>query len=74
MEAKRALAQALDRLGEQYRIEVQELDLLDNLDLAARHGIMATPAVLIDDELAFAGRIKETDLREKLESIARRDA
>ncbi len=74
MEAKRALAQALDRLGERYQIEVQELDLLDNLDLAARHGIMATPAVLIDGELAFAGRIKETNLREKLESIARGDA
>ncbi len=74
MEAKRALAQVLDRLGGQYQIEVHELDLLDNLDLAARHGIMATPAVLIDGELAFAGRIKETDLREKLESIARRDA
>ncbi len=74
MEAKRALAQALDRLGEQYQIDVHELDLLDNLDLAARHGIMATPAVLIDGELAFAGSIKETDLREKLESIARGDA
>ncbi len=74
MEAKRALAQALDRLGEQYQIEVHELDLLDNLDLAARHGIMATPAVLIDGELALAGRIKETDLRERLESIGHGDA
>jgi predicted thioredoxin/glutaredoxin len=48
---------------------VQELDLLEQPELAAEYGIWSTPALMINGELAFTGTVKESDLREKLSAV-----
>ncbi len=72
--ANRALIQTLDRVRGEYRIDVRELNLLDHPEVAAEHGIMATPAVIVNGELAFVGSVKETQLRERLNAAAQGDA
>jgi thioredoxin 1 len=68
--AKRAAAETLASVQDEYRIEVQELDLLEQPELAAEYGIWSTPALIINGELAFTGTVKESDLREKLSAVA----
>lgn len=72
--AKQAIADALGRLQESYRIEVQEVDLTEQPELAAEHGIWSTPALVIDGELAFVGPINEQELRRQLAAAAERAA
>jgi thioredoxin 1 len=64
--AKRTLTELLERVQDEYRIEVQELDLLEQPELAAEFGIWSTPALIINGELAFTGAVKEVALRQKL--------
>jgi thioredoxin 1 len=64
--AKRTLTELLERVQDEYRIEVQELDLLEQPELAAEYGIWSTPALIIDGQLAFTGAVKEGALRQKL--------
>jgi thioredoxin 1 len=68
--AKRTVAATLTKVQDEYRIEVQELDLLEQPELAAEYGIWSTPALIINGELAFTGAVKESDLREKLSAVA----
>jgi thioredoxin 1 len=68
--AKRALTETLERVRDEYRIDVQELDLLEHPEVAAEYGIWRTPALLINGELAFTGTVKEPALREKLAAVS----
>ncbi len=65
------MAEAIDQFRGDYRIEVQEIDLLEQPEVALQYGILATPALLINGRLAFVGSAKERDLREKLAVAAK---
>lgn len=70
--AKQAIRDALGHVQNAYRIEVHELDLTAQPAIAAEHGIWSTPALVIDGELAFVGRVNERELRQKLAAAAER--
>lgn len=65
------MAETLERLRGEYRIEVQELNLLEHPEVAAEYGITSTPALIVNGELAAVGRIEERTLRETLAGAAR---
>lgn len=48
-------------------IDYKEIDLIDNPDIAIKHGIMATPAIIINGKLEFEGTIRKEELRKRLE-------
>lgn len=66
IEVKEAITRALDQLNGDYPIELTELNLPDHPELTDRYEIWSTPALIINDELAFHGRVGEQELREKL--------
>ncbi len=74
VQARAALADAVGRFRGEYRIDLQEVDLTEQPELAAEHGIWATPALVIDGELAFVGRVNERELGQKLAAAAQRTA
>ena len=69
---KQTIADTLTRLQDTYRIELREVDLTEEPEIAAEHGIWSTPALVIDGELAFVGPINERDLHRKLAAAAAR--
>lgn len=64
--AKRALSDLLERVQDEYRLEVRELDLLDHPEVAAEHGIWSTPALIINDNVVLVGTVEEGALRARL--------
>lgn len=70
IEANRVVTSTLDQLRGEYQIEVEELDLLDHPELAARYGIWTTPALVINQKLVGVGRIQASVLRDHLTSAA----
>ncbi len=74
VQAKQALADALGRFRGEYRIDLQEVDLTEHPELATEHDIWATPALIINGELAFVGKVNERKLRQTLTTAAERSA
>ncbi len=72
VQAKQTNTDALGRLQHTYRIDVQEVDLTEQPEIATEHGIWATPALVIDGELAFVGSINDQELSQKLAAAAER--
>lgn len=66
-QAKRLIAEVLSEFP---GLDWEEIDLTERPEVAAEHGLMSVPAVVIDGRLAFAGVPKEAALREKLEALA----
>lgn len=66
---KRLLAKVL---AEFPGVDWEEVDLIDQPELAERYGIMSVPAVVLDGKLEFTGVPKEDTLREKIKSFAER--
>ena len=60
--------EVLSRLALEYPVQVQEvgLDSEDGRDLAARHGVVFAPGILIDGDLFSYGRLSEKKLRRNL--------
>lgn len=58
----------LHRLGQEYPINIQEVDLAspDGQQLAARAGVMFAPGLLLDGEPFSFGRVSERKLRRAL--------
>jgi glutaredoxin len=69
-QAKQAIADAVGRLQASYRFEVREVDLTEQPEIAAQHGIWSTPALVINGELAFVGSVDEQELRRQLAAAA----
>ncbi len=71
-QAKQAIISALDQQRGEYQIQIEltEVNLVDQPEIAAQHGIWATPALIIDGELAFQGRVNERELQAKLAAAA----
>lgn len=59
----------LDQLGQEYRLEVKEVSLTspDGQDLAARHGILFPPGLLLNGAFVGFGRVSDRKLRRLLE-------
>jgi len=65
-QARAAITDALGQLHGEYPIDLQELNLPDHPELTDEYEIWATPALIINGELAFSGRVNEQALRDKL--------
>ena len=63
---------ALARLAREYPMDIREIGLEteEGHALAARHGVVFAPGVLIDDELFSYGRLPEKKLRRRLSQPA----
>ena len=68
--AKDAVAAAITAVAEEYPLAVTEVNLSEHPELLDQHDIWTTPALIINDELAFVGRVMERQLREKLAEVA----
>lgn len=63
--------EVLSRLATDYFLQIDEvgLDTDDGRDLAARHGVIFAPGILIDGKLFSYGRLSEKKLRRHLELL-----
>jgi thiol-disulfide isomerase/thioredoxin len=50
-------------------LRYRTIDVAESPEIGTRYGILSTPAIIINDKLAFRGVPKEKALRKKLESI-----
>ena len=54
-------------------LEVRESNLAEHPELGPRYGVMATPAIVVNDRLEFRREPKEDAFLERLAAIARAD-
>lgn len=73
-QAKADIKDALGQLHGEYPIDLHELNLPDHPELTSEYEIWATPALIINGELAFTGRVNEQALRNKLTEASRQSA
>lgn len=68
--------QVLARIGQDHRLAVTEisLDTVAGRQLAARHGVLFAPGVLVDDLPFGYGRLSERRLRKALRRLAETEA
>ena len=50
-------------------LSYRTIDVAESPEIGARYGVLSTPAIIINDILAFRGVPKEKALRKKLESF-----
>ena len=50
-------------------LSYRTVDVSESPEIGTRYGILSTPAIIINDKLAFRGVPKEKALRKKLESL-----
>jgi thioredoxin 1 len=67
---------ALEAIAEVRRahpeVELREVDLVEHPEIAVRYGVMSTPAIAINGELAWKGVPSASALRERLEAYLSR--
>lgn len=54
-------------------LEVREWNLAEHPELGPRYGVMATPAIVVNERLEFRGIPKEQAFLDRLAAIARPD-
>lgn len=64
--AKQVVQSAVDSLGRE-QLEWRAVDVLDEIDYAVSLGILSTPAIAIDGELAFTSLPSLETLRRELQ-------
>lgn len=69
-QAKQVIASAVDQHRGEYQIELTEVNLVEQPEIAAEHDIWSTPALVINGELVFQGRVDERELQAKLAAAA----
>lgn len=67
---QRAVADVVTAFQGEYPIELEEVNLTEHPELLTQHDIWGTPALIINDELAFVGTVNDQQLREKLTAVA----
>jgi len=67
LKAKETIKKILDEFGDQ--IEYKETNVTEEPDKLIQFGVMSTPSIIINNELAFEGPPSEEDLREKIKSL-----
>lgn len=64
----------MDKAKAQFpELEVLEWNLADQPELGPRHGVMATPAIVVNGRLEFRSSPKEQAFLERLAEIAKAD-
>jgi thioredoxin-like negative regulator of GroEL len=71
-QAKKVITDAIEQQRGAFQIEFSEVDLVERPEIAAEHDIWSTPALVINGELAFQGRVNEQELRAKLAAAGSR--
>ena len=58
-----------DHIENMKGIDLKEINIAENPDIAVKHGIMSTPALIINGKLAFSGAPSENELKKYLKKI-----
>lgn len=53
-------------------MRVEIINLMEQPGLAVKYGVMVSPAIIIDEKVAFIGGVKEDQLRKKLIELMER--
>lgn len=63
--------QVIERVkGDYPDLEVEEVDITRHPEVVGRYGVFVSPAVIIDEEVAFTGGVREKDLRARLDALS----
>ena len=66
-----AAKRALERIRPDYPVlQVEEIDVSEQPEVAARYGLLSAPGIVVDGELVAAGHVSEAELRRKLDERA----
>lgn len=66
-QAKQVLEQVR---GDYPDLEVEEIDITRHPEVVARYGVFVSPAVIINEAVAFTGGVREKDLRARLDALS----
>lgn len=64
----KAVKPILEKLRDEFKFELEEIDVSKHPELIEKYQIMASPGIVIDGKLEFTGGVTEEQLREKLKS------
>jgi len=68
--AKAVVRKVVEQAAQEFpELSFRTIDVAESPEIGTRYGILSTPAIVINDTLAFRGVPKETALRRKLESL-----
>ena len=69
-QAKAVVQKIVEQAGQEFTgLSYRTTDVADYPEIGTRYGILSTPAIIINDKLAFRGVPKEKALRKKLEAL-----
>ena len=69
-QAKAVVQKVVEQAAQEFpEMSYRTVDVAESPEIGTRYGILATPAIIINDTLAFRGVPKEKALRKKLESL-----
>ena len=69
-QAKALVQKIVEQAGQEFPgLSYRTVDVSESPEIFVRYGLLSTPAIIINDELAFRGVPKEKSLRKKLESF-----
>ena len=68
--AKAVVQKVVEQAGQEFTgLSYRTVDVAESPEIGTRYGVLSTPAIIINDKLAFRGAPKEKALRKKLESL-----
>ena len=71
-QAKAAVQKVVAQIGQEIPgLSYRTVDVADSPEIGTRYGILSTPAIVVNDQLAFRGVPKEKALKKMLESMKR---
>jgi len=69
-QAKAMVQKVVEQSGRDFpEMSYRTIDVAESPEIGVRYGVLSTPAIIINDILAFRGVPKEKALREKLELL-----
>ena len=71
-QAKAAVQKVVEQIGQEIPgLSYRTVDVAQSPEIGTRYGILSTPAIVINDKLAFRGAPKEKALRKALDAMKR---
>jgi thiol-disulfide isomerase/thioredoxin len=69
-QAKALIQKVVEQAGQEFPgLSYRTIDVAESPEIGTRYGVLSTPAIIINDRLAFREVPKEKALRKKLESF-----
>lgn len=63
----------IKRIIKKYRcVDLKEIDVVEHPEIAVKHGIFSTPAILLNGKLEFRGLPSENELAKKIEGYIKK--